>query len=876
MKNSILLSVIFSLLISFSSFAQLGIYKAGVGAGASNTTGDYNTFVGDSAGYTNTSGLYNTFIGYRAAYSLKFSTFTQSDNTVIGAEAMGGLPYSASSTDNVIIGKMAGYNHYGTDAVIIGTHAGYNNENGADVVFVGEEAGLSNTTGDDNVFIGEDAGYNNTTASDNTFVGNQSGRTNTTGYRNVFVGNEAGYDNQTGYRNTFVGDSAGIDGSIGHHNTFLGAASGAASEYPSYNTFIGSYAGWDNGRTNVNNGSDGMNNTYLGYAAGRTNREGKENVVIGSRADFEGVGYDGNNYNVIIGTNASLKADNLENTVILGNSAHVSKSNGIAIGSASYVSGDNSVGIGTLINVSNLYTTGIGYNSNLDGKLNIALGYQNTISVDSSAAYGFSNTISGTNTIALGNNITSSASNSILLGGTSQHVSVGIGTLEPNQNASLDLGENNKGFLVSRMTTAELSAFESGLTTAEEGMMVFDTENNTLKAWTGEKWSQITNSDQSLTLNNDTLHISNTNYVSLKPYLDNTDSQDLSLSENTLSLTGDDTSVDLSVYLDNTDNQDLSLSENTLSLTGDGTSVDLSAYLDNTDNQNLSLSNNILSLSGASTTIDLNTYLDNTDSQNLTGASLTGTSLQIDIQNGSSATVDLAAIQDGTGTDDQTLNLAGNSLSIEDGNSVDLSTYLDNTDSQNLSGATLTGTTLQIDIENGTSASVDLSPLQSGEDSDNQNLTEASLSGTVLTIGIEDGSSVSVDLAPLFTDINNQLANHESRIEQMEADIAWLKTFHETTAIEDGPEKSGAMLYQNIPNPANGTTRIQYYLPVNIKNAFLYVYDINGNLLAKEALTTTGMGYYEVKRENLKPSTYFYSLIVNNRKVDTKRMVLVE
>ena len=41
-------------------------------------------------------------------------------------------------------------------------------------------------------------------------------------------------------------------------------------------------------------------------------------------------------------------------------------------------------------------------------------------------------------------------------------------------------------------------------------------------------------------------------------------------------------SVDLSPYLDNTDAQDLSLSGNTLALTGDGTSVDLSGYLDDT------------------------------------------------------------------------------------------------------------------------------------------------------------------------------------------------------------------------------------------------------------------------------------------------------
>ncbi|PLX06257.1 MAG: hypothetical protein C0596_17435 [Marinilabiliales bacterium] len=78
--------------ISSISYAQLGVYSAGDGAGASNTSGDFNTFVGDSAGYTNTTGLYNTFIGYRAGYNLNFATFTQSDNTVIGAEAMGGNP----------------------------------------------------------------------------------------------------------------------------------------------------------------------------------------------------------------------------------------------------------------------------------------------------------------------------------------------------------------------------------------------------------------------------------------------------------------------------------------------------------------------------------------------------------------------------------------------------------------------------------------------------------------------------------------------------------------------------------------------------------------------------------------------------------------
>jgi len=91
--------------------------------------------------------------------------------------------------------------------------------------------------------------------------------------------------------------------------------------------------------------------------------------------------------------------------------------------------------------------------------------------------------------------------------------------------------------------------------------------------------------------------------------------------------------------------------------------------------------------------------------------SLSGTNLSIESGN----TIDLSGLQDGTGTDDQTLTLSGTDLSIESGNTIDLSGLQDGTgtDDQNLSGATLTGSTLQIDIENGNSASVDLSPLQS-------------------------------------------------------------------------------------------------------------------------------------------------------------------
>lgn len=624
------LSAFLMLLSNQSAYSQLGVHVSGDGAGFSNTSGDFNTFLGDSAGYTNTTGLYNTFIGYRAGYSLSFPSFTQSDNTIIGAEAMGGNPISVSSTDNVIIGKRAGYNHYGTDAVIIGNHAGFNNENGADVVFIGEEAGLLNTSGDDNIFIGEDAGYNNTTASDNTFVGNQSGKNNSTGYRNAFFGNEAGWENTTGYRNTFLGDSAGFDVGIGHHNTFVGQASGSCTEHANYNTFVGSCAGWDNNRTNETNNANF--NTYLGYKTGFTNREGQYNVLLGAMTDFSSPATTGN---------------------------------------------------GT----TNSYNIGIGYDALIYGERIYAC--------------------------VIGSNARVATDNSFVIGGTTavNRMSVGIGTDSPNQNASLELAESNKGFLVSRMTDLEVTAFSSTLSASDEGMMVYDSTNNQIRTWDGFQW------------------LSN-------------------------------------------ENQTLDFSANLLSISN-GNSVDLSALLDNTDSQEL--------------------QLDGTD---------------LSINNGNS--VNLAAIQDG---------------------------FDPNTDEQDLTGATLDETLLHISIEN--------------------------------------GSSVTVDLAPLLNDINAAMQDYQNRITQLETDLANLQ------ALVTGDKKSlatntGVVLYQNIPNPSNNTTRVQYFVPQDYKNVSLAIFDAKGITYDLIKLTETGLSFIDLDLTSLNAGTYFYSIFVDGQKAASKQMLVAK
>ncbi|NJB36395.1 SGNH/GDSL hydrolase family protein [Croceivirga sp. JEA036] len=101
--------------------------------------------------------------------------------------------------------------------------------------------------------------------------------------------------------------------------------------------------------------------------------------------------------------------------------------------------------------------------------------------------------------------------------------------------------------------------------------------------FTGAEWvvDVIGGADQTITLANNVLTLSNGGSVDLTPYLDNTDSQtitDFSLSGTILTLTisdGNTVTVDLSGIVGNGSLQDLSLNENQLNITG-GDGVNLS------------------------------------------------------------------------------------------------------------------------------------------------------------------------------------------------------------------------------------------------------------------------------------------------------------
>jgi len=171
--------------------------------------------------------------------------------------------------------------------------------------------------------------------------------------------------------------------------------------------------------------------------------------------------------------------------------------------------------------------------------------------------------------------------------------------------------------------------------------------------------------------------------VDVSPYLDNTDTSGFNrqfyINSDTLYIVDDLSTkfVDLIPYL-NTDEQTLSIVNDTLYISN-GNGVDLSAYLDDKDEQTLSLSNDTLYISnGNSVYLD---YVD-TSGYNRSFV-LNNDTLLITDDNGTlSVVLDQFTNTDTSGYN-RTLVISNDSLYLSDDNStlsIDLSPYLDNTD----------------------------------------------------------------------------------------------------------------------------------------------------------------------------------------------------
>ncbi len=171
--------------------------------------------------------------------------------------------------------------------------------------------------------------------------------------------------------------------------------------------------------------------------------------------------------------------------------------------------------------------------------------------------------------------------------------------------------------------------------------------------------------------------------------------------------------------------------------------------------------------------------------------------------------------------------------------------------------------------------------------SDNQNLASASLADTTLTVAIENGTSVDVDLAPILVPLQTAITDLEDVNTAQQAQIDALMSRLDvieacacggSLSIEDPSDvpldESNIRLNQNIPNPFNTNTVIDYYIPTKYRSANIQVVSSLGQVVYDIPIHQFGEGSVTLSKNNMQSAVYFYTLYVDGQKIASKRLVV--
>ena len=139
----------------------------------------------------------------------------------------------------------------------------------------------------------------------------------------------------------------------------------------------------------------------------------------------------------------------------------------------------------------------------------------------------------------------------------------------------------------------------------------------------------------------------------------------------------------------------------------------------------------------------------------------------------------------------------------------------------------------------------------------------------------EDGTkSINyVEMVPILVQVINELGTKIEALENGETSAK--RAISSATNINSADENVTLLsLGQNKPNPFGEATSIAVSVPEDVQTAFLYVYNLNGSKVAQVDIPARGATSITLSAATLSEGMYLYSLVVDGKIVQTRRMIV--
>jgi hypothetical protein len=176
------------------------------------------------------------------------------------------------------------------------------------------------------------------------------------------------------------------------------------------------------------------------------------------------------------------------------------------------------------------------------------------------------------------------------------------------------------------------------------------------------------------------------------------------------------------------------------------------------------------------------------------------------------------------------------------------------------------------------------------EDEESKLLVDYNQIAVLAVRAIQEQNTIIEEIA----DVNSYLKDENSELKQanekLTSDVEELKKFMQRIEQDlqtccfdsQGGQSNGditssgdAELGQNIPNPFSENTVIRYYLPEGTTNAIIRITDMEGSPVQDLQLgAQSGASQIEFQTQGLAAGTYLYSLFVDGKFIDTKKMMI--